>query len=107
MLMKISSNDNHDLEGIRTWSTGLSWYDEGGIHPITAHVFYAVPHFEVVDVTLSYDKSFVDLPPRGASFIVAAAIQEYLGTTAELKKTYEEKRKSNKPSSSIDPLFED
>ena len=56
MLMKIGSKEHGAPDGIGLWTTGLSWYDEGEIHPITAQVFYSIPHFEVVDVTLDYDK---------------------------------------------------
>ena len=104
MLMKLNPKDNSDLKEFGVWQTGYSWFDEGEIHPITARVFYTTPGYEVVDVSLEFDKFKVDLPGRMTTMIVASAIEEYASAATDMKKAYEQKQKAAKM---IDPYFEE
>ena len=103
MLMKLGDKDNFAPKHIGVWETGYSWCDEGNIHPITAKVFYTSPQFEVVDVTLDYDKA-IDIPDRLRSLIVASVIEEYAHAAVSLKKAYEAKAKR---SLTTDSYFEE
>jgi hypothetical protein len=103
MLMKIGNSENGTPDGIALWTTGLSWCDQGALHPITATIVYAVPHLEVVDVSLDYDKHALDIPSRTVEAITAAAIAEYLQQIPTLRQKHEAKPKRR----NIDPLFED
>lgn len=108
MLMKLGTREGGNPDGIGVWSTGLSWYDEGVIHPITAKVVYAFPQFEVVDVVLDYDKRTIEIPPRMVSMIVATTIDEYLQAAPAMKQKYDDKAKMVKvKKSQIDPFFEE
>jgi ABC-type taurine transport system substrate-binding protein len=105
MLMKIGSKDNDKApNGIGSWSTGLSWYDEGSIYPITATVFYSTPHFEVIDVRLDFDKKNVEIPPRLTSYIAASAIEEYIQAAQGMRQKDEQEQKRARL---VDPLFEE
>lgn len=104
MLMKLGSKDNSLPDGVGEWRTGLSWYEDGLIHPITAKVFYSVPQFEVVDVTLHYDKKLIEVPSRMVSMIVATAIDEYSQIASTLRQNYQAEKQRGKY---IDPLFEE
>jgi hypothetical protein len=101
MLMKIGNRDGQQPDGIGIWSTGLSWFDEGTIHPITAQVVYATPEFEIVDVTLDYDKKTVEIPDRLTAMIVATAVDEYAQVVPALKK-----KRAAKKTTETDPMFE-
>lgn len=99
--MKIGNREGKEPEGIGVWCTGLSWFDEGTIHPITAKVVYATPEFEIVDVTLDYDKKVVEIPSRLTAMIVATAVDEYVQVIPALKKKHVAREMKH-----TDPLFE-
>lgn len=102
--MKLGSKGNSNPDGLGVWRTDLSWYDEGTIHPITAEVVYAVPHFEVVDVVLDYNKRLIEIPSRMESMVIATALDEYMQVAPDMKRKYESKKKKQTVS---DPLFEE
>lgn len=104
MLMKLGNKKDESLEDLGVWQTGYSWLDEGNFHPITANVFYTRPQFEVVDVTLDFDKHLVDIPARLQSMIVASVVEEYSHAAAKMQLEY---RSSTKKAITTDPYFEE
>lgn len=104
MLMKLNNKDEAGLDDLGVWQTGYSWFDDGSIHPITAQVFYTRPQFEVVDVTLDYDKKQIDIPSRLQTMIVASVVEEYSHAVPKMKQDYKDRTVKT---IHTDPYFEE
>jgi len=103
MLMKLAYKDGGNLDDLAVWQTGYSWLDDGSIHPITAKVFYTRPEFEVIDITLDFDKQ-LDIPTRFQSMILATVAEEYNHAALKMRQEYHEKAKKV---IKTDPYFEE